>query len=181
MTSVTASKIAHGNKFCVLLIVIILGFTFPQFFLCQPEIPYFFRIENAKVMGVPNFIAAILNIAVSTYLLVKIIKKKRSISSSDQVGYQVDGDRVFINIPAPVSKQEQNAEDMVVEDIEDEEQANSRPDSSVDSKIDSKIDSQVDSNVEPQVDSKVDPQLDSNVDQQDNTNDDQRSDSNRYN
>ena len=66
-----------------------------------------------------------MNIAVSTYIIFKILKKRRqvSISSTQRVVYEVEGNRIFVNVApthtSQISTVSQNVEDMRVECIEE--------------------------------------------------------------
>ena len=89
MNNATASKIAHGSKWGPFILGIIFGFIYPKYFDCQQEKLYFQRTDNILVLGVPSFVATIVNIWVTSYISYKLIKKIRQLSPHGPVNQAV--------------------------------------------------------------------------------------------
>ena len=103
----------------------IFGFSYPQYFDCQPEKVYFQRNDNILVLGIPTLIAIIVNLVVSGYISRKLIKKMKQLSPhgpvSQAVRYNVETDQVFVRVSPriqTISQAAQNQDDLVIEDIE---------------------------------------------------------------
>ena len=124
MTTVTAAKIAHGATFGPLVLGIIFGFSYPQYFDCQPEKIFFQRIDNILVVGIPSLIAILVNLVVTGYISGKLIKKIKQLSPhgpvSQAVKYNVETDRVFVRVSPriPTISQPAQNQDLVIEDFE---------------------------------------------------------------
>ena len=130
VTNETAIKVTTANKIFVIGMVTIMGFKYSQYFKCQNQlqIETFYRKENLLLLGIPACVAATMNISVSFYILLKLIKKKNKIRPKEQVGpsvkYQVEDDKIFTNVTFKIETVSQlvqnNEDDLKIEDLEND-------------------------------------------------------------
>ena len=124
MTTVTASMIAHGTKYATIIMGMILGLCYPQYFHCKPLKEYLHNPANLLIYGVPSLIASIVNITVSLKSSYKIFKKTKQLNPHGPVHQAIkyETDELFVAVSpyiSTISQSVQNLDDLEIEDIEE--------------------------------------------------------------